>query len=170
MGNIRVRNQVGKQGAVSKALEVYALAVGDELQMQQVDKEFIATGKTLDQYVVLVEPRNRVSLMVPEYYHTFVEDFGRLPGTFPNIGEIAKWIEVKGIKPEKGQTINQLASAMSVYMMYFGNQVFRGEREGINVEESINDAWDVCKHKIGMLIAEESADLMLKSFYKSVKK
>lgn len=167
---VRIKRSVGRPSSFENALTLWAVRVAEEVQRQQVEKDFVATGESLDNYVVNVVKRNNVDLLIPQYLTYSMEGTGRKPGTVPNINALEKWIHDKGIEPDAGQTINSLAWAMGIKMAEEGNQVYRGDREGIELIETIEKSFSDNADDMAMIVANAAADALVVNFKKSTVK
>ena len=78
--------QVAMDVAMDYKAELNALNVNATGNLQNVDFEVEVNGNTYKIYLILQD------------YWKFVEN-GRLPGSFPNIGKLQQWIQIKQILP-----------------------------------------------------------------------
>ena len=78
--------QVAMNVAMDYQAELNALNVSATGNLQNVDFDVEVSGDTYRIYLILQD------------YWKFVEK-GRLPGSFPNIGQLQQWIQVKQILP-----------------------------------------------------------------------
>ena len=78
--------QVAMDVAMDYQAELNALNVRATGNLQNVDFEVDVSGDTYRIYLILQD------------YWKFVEK-GRLPGSFPNIGQLQQWIQIKQILP-----------------------------------------------------------------------
>ena len=78
--------QVAMDVAMDYKAELNALNVSATGNLQNVDFEVEVSGDTYRIYLILQD------------YWKFVEK-GRLPGSFPNIGQLQQWIQIKQILP-----------------------------------------------------------------------
>ena len=78
--------QVAMDVAMDYKAELNTLNVSATGNLQNVDFEVEVSGNTYKIYLILQD------------YWKFVEN-GRLPGSFPNIGKLQQWIQIKQILP-----------------------------------------------------------------------
>ena len=78
--------QVAMDVALDYQAELNALNVNATGNLQNVDFDVEVNGGTYKIYLILQD------------YWKFVEN-GRLPGSFPNIGKLQQWIQIKQILP-----------------------------------------------------------------------
>ena len=78
--------QVAMDVALDYQAELNALNVNATGNLQNVDFDVEVSGNTYKIYLILQD------------YWKFVEH-GRLPGSFPNIGKLQQWIQIKQILP-----------------------------------------------------------------------
>lgn len=61
--------------------------------------------------------------------------YGRGPGKFPPKQRMIDSIEARGIVPEQGTSIEQLAFLFARKIARFGTDIFMGKRKGVDIDE-----------------------------------
>lgn len=163
---IKITRSIGRPTAIEEAMAIWAVQVAEEMKDEQIAKDFVASGKSLRMYEVLIAKPNLVELVWAAYLRFSLESVGRRPGSYPPINEIVKWLKKKGIKPEEGTSLNALAFLISRKMAKFGNLVFRKKRSGIDLIDIINHSFRMVDDEMAMKVAVESADYLVKQYYK----
>lgn len=168
MATIKIERK-GKVTTQIKALEKWAVAVGEAMQAEQIAKDFLASGESLDSYFVSSSTKS-VVLSMAGYLQTSLEGVGRKPGTMPPVSAIADWVELKGIATDE-KSIRSIAWAISIKLRDDGNQVYQRKREGIDLENIILESFNEVADDIGMQVAIDAADKLVTLFeYGKVKK
>lgn len=96
--------QVAMDVAMDYQAELNALNVSATGNLQNVDFEVEISGGTY-----------RIALILQDYWK-FVEK-GRLPGSFPNIGQLQQWIQIKQILPRPMSNGKLPTEKQLVYMI-----------------------------------------------------
>jgi len=165
---VKIRRGVGRPSGVARANTAFAVSVGEELQRQQVQGDFVATGDSLDSYEAIVRNDDSVELQMDSYLAYSIAGTGSPPGgDVRNVGELAKWIEVKNIKPPNNWSVISFAWAIAKKHQAEGNQVYRNERRGMDLIGAIEDGFDRVGDQVATIIADESADKLIAIFKKA---
>lgn len=117
--------------------------IKDEITAEMEAQGFNASGKTVESFQINIE-ENYGELIGLRSFQTLVArrltDGGRGRKPTEKSGDgalyrsILQWIQDKGIAPETG-TIEGLAHAITKKIHKEGTQIYRGEREGIDLKE-----------------------------------
>jgi hypothetical protein len=158
----RITRQVGRPSTVEAAIADWAQGVAEAMITEQQARDFVATGQSLDAYQVVVTKPDTVELLTADYLRFSVE--GRPPGGFPPLAAIADWIQVKGIQAP-GITLNSLAFLIARKIANEGNAVWRGDRQGIPMQEIIEESFYDTMPQAATRIAIEASNRMLASMY-----
>ena len=163
----------GRPSAGQKALTDFAQEVGIDMQSAQIEAtpyEFDDTGNAYKSYQVEVQAPNKVTLSFARYLMTSIKGIGREPGKGvpykPELGLnniLQKWVKRKGLATKESE-INSIAYLINRKMKNEGNAVYRGDREGIDLAEIINAAFDKRGDDIGQDMAEVTAENIKKYF------
>lgn len=140
----------------------WAYECAKQLELQQVKKDFVATGKSLTEYEVRVVSESRVDVLIADYLRTSIQGVGQEPGTWPKKGTIRQWLLDKGIMGSTDKSLNSVAFLISRSIAMEGNQVFRGERDGIDVTEAIYSSLATVEDPAARAVAEESSARLIK--------
>lgn len=157
----RISFEVGRPTQIERALADWAFEVAMRMHHEQVARDFVATGQSLDEYEVVVTKPNTVELQTADYIRFSVE--GRPPGGFPPLNVFVEWIQVKPIPIPAGYTLNGLAYVMARKQANEGNMVWRGERPGIPMQEIIEESFDDEMPEQATMLAIEASNRILKS-------
>lgn len=164
LNGVLVVRGAGRPTAWQEANTAWAVAIANEVQRQQVEKGFVATGDSLDEYIVRVL-KSEVNVTMAHYIAYLTKGTGRMPGTMPPVDVIATWIKVKGIEPEEG-SIEDLAWAIAKKMEQEGNVVYQHPNKGIDLMGAIDQAWREEANSIGLIVANRAAEDLTISFQK----
>lgn len=153
--SVKVTRSVGRPTKVEEGLADWAIRVAEEMQAEQEAKDFVASGRSLRSYEVVIT-QNTVELLWASYLRFSLEGVGRRPGSYPPINAIVQWLKQKKIKPE-GMSLNGLAFIIARKMAEEGNLVFRKKRSGIDLDDIIENSWDVISDEMALEVAQEAA-------------
>lgn len=157
-GAVKVYRQVGRPSKIEEALATWATYIAVVTQYYQQSLDFVATGSSLDEYAVIIK-KNNVQLIMADYIKYQMEGRGRQPGGgMAPIKDLVEWLEVKGIKPDdEDMSLQSLAYLIARKQQREGNAVYRGEREGIPIEDIIQQSFDEIKNEVAEEIALQVA-------------
>ena len=158
--SVKVTRNVGRPTKVEEGLVDWGVRVAEEMQDQQIAKDFVASGRSLKQYEVVIAKPNVVDILWASYLQFSLEGVGRQPGSYPPINAIVQWLIDKKIKPSKKQTLNSLAFVIARKMAEEGNMVFRGKRSGIDLDDILENSWYDIKDEMALEVAQEAATHM----------
>jgi len=165
---VKITRSVGRPTKVEEGLADWGISVAEEMQDEQISKHFVASGKSLRSYEVVVK-QNQVELLWASYLHFSLEGEGRGPGKQPPLNAIVQWLIDKGIKPDKKMSLRGLAYIIARKMGEEGNAVYRGERAGIDLEGIIENSWHDIKNEMALEVAQEASQHMLEAEKKLTK-
>ena len=156
----------GRPTAGQKALTDFAEEVGIDMQSAQIEAtpyEFDDSGNAYKSYQVEVQAPNKVTLSFARYLMTSIKGIGRKPGSFAPVQVLRDWVKSKRLATKESE-INSIAYLINRKMKNEGNAVYRGDREGIDLAEIINTAFDKRGDDIGQDMAEVTAENIKKYF------
>jgi len=153
---VKVTRSVGRPTKVEEGLTDWAVRVAEEMQAEQVAKHFVASGRSLKSYEVVIT-KNTVELFWASYLHFSLEGIGRQPGKQPPLNAIVQWLIDKKIKPEGKTTLRGLAYIIARKMGEEGNLVFRGARSGIDLDDILENSFDDIKNEMALEVSQEAA-------------
>jgi len=165
--------RVGRPGGQTRYLIQWAIDTAENVQEQQIAKDRVASGQSLESWEVDIRDKNNLDLKGADYYSFLISEkipMGRAPTK--NMGDgavmraIRRWIPQKGIKPTSG-TMENLLYAITRSIHNLGTSLYKSQSKTTAI--SINDAIEVASSsakldKIALEIAEESANKLLQNF------
>ena len=146
--------QVAMDVAMDYQAELNALNINATGNLQNVDFDVEVSGNTYKIYLILQD------------YWKFVEK-GRLPGSFPNIGQLQQWIQIKQILPRPMANGKLPTEKQLVYMI--GKSI---KEKGIPAKPALANASkkkDVRLNKIKEAVGK-SLDKEIKQMLKELNK
>lgn len=160
---VKVIRPVGRPSFIEVELLNWGKYVATKMEQEQRAQDFIATGDSLDTYEVEVVKRNQVEIRMADYLKYSIEGRGRKPGgKMAPLSAILDWIEVKGIQPQEGTSLNSLAFLIARKQRDEGNLVHRNERLGIPIDMILAESWDQFSDQLAYGVALGAAEAMVK--------
>ena len=169
---VTVTRNTGRPSAVETALTSWAVQVLEDMESAQVALGFVASGRSMDEYEVVVSKPNEVNLLTASYMRFNIT--GRGPGKAPPLmpadrgkaglmSILVPWLDLKNIgNYEDRKSIAYLIGRKQAEQ---GNAVYRGERSGIPMFTIINDSFDEIMDPAVLAAADFAATAMLEVFY-----
>ena len=162
MGITRIIRQVGRPSKIEEAMAKYAVAISENIKLQQQRKRMVASGESLESHVVIITKPNEVNYEAASYY-TFLID-GRGPGGV-NMGRIEKWIADRGIVSYQGYSPRQLLFAIADKIANFGTEI-GVTRSSLDLDEAIFETEKDYLDEVGDEIAKQVSDAIVDSLTK----
>lgn len=163
--------RVGRPGGRTKMLVDWAIETSKAFQRQQIQKDRVASGRSLESWEVDIRDIKHVDLKAANYLGTIIQEkvpMGRQPtsagGTGAVFKAILRWIPQKGLRANPGQTLLQLAYAITRNIHMFGTTLFRDPNpsRAVSLEEAISEGFrNVNMDIIALQIAEEASDKLV---------
>ena len=169
---VTVTRNTGRPSAVETALTSWAVQVLEDMESAQVALGFVASGRSLDEYEVVVSKPNEVNLLTASYMRFNIT--GRGPGKAPPLmpsdrgrsglmSILVPWLDQKNIGDYEDR--KSIAYLMGRKISEEGNEVYRGSRSGIPMFTIINDSFDEIMDPAVLAAADLAALSMLQVFY-----
>ena len=169
---VTVTRNTGRPSAVETALTSWAVQVLEDMESAQVALGFVASGRSLDEYEVVVSKPNEVNLLTASYMRFNIT--GRGPGKAPPLmpsdrgrsglmSILVPWLDQKNIGDYEDR--KSIAYLMGRKISEEGNEVYRGSRSGIPMFTIINDSFDEIMNPAVLAAADLAALSMLQVFY-----